>query len=219
MGEEELKQAEATGLSLKDAYQIMCKSFNANSAMLAQKLLSNKVRLVPMSREPEKVAAADVAYVGERAFASALVMTFPHCGLVESKVFSTHVKVPYVSGLLAFREVRPIFCAVKRLNERFDVLITNGHGVAHPRGFGLASHLGVLLDIPTLGIAKNPIGDPELPYNVGRLVKVRNGYWVSAGHMLRLEDAVHIVISVLASGREGPLEMAHRFSKEAANFG
>jgi deoxyribonuclease V len=206
-------------LSLNGACQAVNKSFSADRAAFAQRLLSNKVRLVPLGHEPERVAAADVAYRGDRAFASALVMAFPSCELLEARVFSSKVEVPYVSGLLAFREVRPIFCAIKRLSERFDILLANGHGAAHPRGFGLASHLGVLLGVPSVGVAKSPIGDPELPHNAGRLVRVRSGYWVSAGHMLRLEDAVHIVTSILASGREGPLEMAHRLSREAAELG
>lgn len=218
MGEEEPKQAEATDLSSTADCQPLSSPFNPEVAVLAQELLSEKVQLVPLPHDPERIAATDVAYRGDTAFAVALVATFPRCEVLETSAFSILVEVPYVSGLLAFREIRPIFCAVKRLKGCFDVLLVNGHGTAHPRGFGLASHLGVLLGVPTIGVAKSPIGDPELPYNAGRLVRVKSKHWVSAGHMLQLSDAVRIVTSIYAFSREGPLEMAHRLSKEVAKL-
>ena len=86
--------------------------------------------------------------------AAVAVLTFPSLQLETSAIARLPTRFPYVPGLLSFREIPAVLAAVERLNVRPDLLLCDGQGIAHPRRFGIASHLGLLLDIPAIGVAK-----------------------------------------------------------------
>ena len=179
------------------------------------------------------VAGIDNAYVkvaGEHlACAAVVALTFPALEVIETAIAWRPVTFPYVPGLLSFREVPAVLAACAELTTTPDVLLCDGQGYAHPRRFGLASHLGVLLARPTIGCAKSRlIGRFEEPADrfgastplvdrgevVGATLRIRPGrdpLFISPGHLVNVETAVAIA---LACSREGdampvPTQLAH----------
>lgn len=108
-------------------------------------------------RQPRLVAGADVAYdkASARCFAAVVVMRAPEMTIVEEVTADASIAFPYVPGLLTFREGPALLAAFAELRNRPDLILFDGHGLAHPRRFGLAAHLGYLLDIPSIGCAKS----------------------------------------------------------------
>ncbi|RBM07398.1 endonuclease V [Streptomyces sp. PT12] len=163
----------------------------------------------PAPGAPGTVVGVDVAYDDARGLVAAAAVALDAVTLevTERATAVGPVAFPYVPGLLAFRELPAVLTALDRLSHPPDLLVCDGHGVAHPRRFGLASHLGVLTGLPTFGVAKNrfrfrheppplrrgahtPLldGDEE----VGRALVTRDGVkpvFVSAGHRTTLDDA------------------------------
>lgn len=179
------------------------------------------------------VAGVDNAYVkidgDQQACAAAVALTFPTLEVIETAVAWRPVSFPYVPGLLSFREIPAVLAACAELTATPDVLLCDGQGYAHPRRFGLASHLGVLLDRPTIGCAKSRlVGRYEEPADdfgaqsplvdrgevVGAVLRIRPGrapLFISPGHHVSVESAVTIA---LACSREGeampvPTRLAH----------
>lgn len=160
---------------------------------------------------PEKavrlVAGADVAAgrAGRIGVAAVVVVSYPELEPVETVVVEAPVTAPYIPGLLSFREAPVLVEAFRRLRAMPDLLIVDGHGYAHPRRFGLACHLGLLLDLPTIGCAKSRLCGEESPLGaergsvaaltdagevIGSLVRTQTGIrpvYVSVGHRLSLE--------------------------------
>ncbi|THC51458.1 endonuclease V [Streptomyces sp. A1499] len=155
------------------------------------------------------VTGVDVAYDDERDVVAAAVVVLDAATLdvVEEATAVGAVAFPYVPGLLAFREIPTVLAALSRLTADPGVVVCDGYGVAHPRRFGLASHLGVLTGLPTMGVAKNPFTftheAPAAPRGsasplldgaeeVGRALRTREGVkpvFVSAGHRVTLDQA------------------------------
>src|SRR5918912_3163072 len=136
------------------------------------------------------VAGADVSTQGERGYATVAVLSFPGLSVVEVRGFEAPLNFPYVPGLLAFREIAPVVGALEQVESEPDAVIFDAQGLAHPRGLGLASHLGLFLDVPAVGCAKSRlVGEHEEPgpekgsatdlvYRkkvVGRVVRTRAG--------------------------------------------
>ena len=172
----------------------------------AQRKLALKIIERPVRTESVKtVGAVDVSY-GDTARAAFVLCSYPDCRVLKTRVIETKVAFPYVPTFFFLRETRPVLLAVR--GEEFDVLLVEGHGRAHPRGYGLASHIGLLLGRPTIGVAKKPLkGVAE-----GQFIKVGKAY-VSVGHLIDLESAVRIVASLLEGGYPTPLKLADRLSK------
>jgi deoxyribonuclease V len=139
------------------------------------------------------------------------------------------VSFPYVPGLLAFREGPIVLAALERLAERPDVLIFDAQGLAHPRRMGLATHLGILLDVPSVGCAKSRLCGKETEPGeekgswtplldrgevIGAVVRTRSRVrpvYVSVGHRVDLETAVSLVLSCATKYRlPEPTRWAHR---------
>ena len=170
---------------------------------------------------PATVAGLDVAYHedGERLAAAAVVLDARTHEVVDLAVTVGRAAFPYVPGLFAFREVPALLEALGRLRVEPDVLVCDGHGVAHPRRFGLACHLGVVTGRPAFGVGKTPLvgawaepgparGDSaalvDAGEEVGRVVRTRDGVkpvFVSVGHRIHLGDAVKITLGLARAFR------------------
>lgn len=161
------------------------------------------------------VAGVDVGFEDNftRTRAAVVVLSFPELVVLESAIATMPTVFPYVPGFLSFREVPAILGALEKLTKLPDLILCDGQGYAHPRRFGLACHLGVLLDKPTIGVAKSRyVGTHgEVPLEKGSWVelldqgerigavvrsraKVRSLY-VSVGHRLSIETAIALVLA------------------------
>jgi deoxyribonuclease V len=201
--------------------------FSIGKAQKTQKRLSKLI--VPVDRLPETIACiagVDVAYTQGVSIGAVVSLVFPSLSLVEVQVTRRKTQFPYIPGLLAFREIAPISAAVKKLNRRPDVFLVDGHGYAHPNRLGLASHLGLVIRQPTIGVAKKvlcgrvqPLGpdglariiedDELIGYGVVKETGAKPIY-VSVGHLVSLRRAVAVVKSCLRGHRlPEPLRRAH----------
>jgi len=135
-------------------------------AIAIQQQLRTLVRIGDAFSPPRRVAGVDVGFERNNTItrAAVAVLDFPSLELVEQAIARLPTTFPYVPGLLSFREVPAVLAALERLSVLPDMLLCDGQGVAHPRRLGIASHLGVLLDLPTIGVAKSRlIGSHEEP--------------------------------------------------------
>lgn len=190
----------------------------------------------PAKFRPRLVAGADAAYSKDNrlVIAAVVVMTYDGLDQVEERVAVRPIEFPYVPGLLSFREAPAILGALKLVRSPIDVLLIDGQGVAHPRGFGLASHVGMLIGIPTVGCAKSRLfGEFEVPASckggisplihegraIGMVLRTRENVrpvFVSCGHRIDLGSAVHLVANCLKGFRlPEPVRRAHLMVTEA----
>jgi len=176
------------------------------------------------------IAGADISYDrgSDLFFAAVVLMDYPGLTLREEASFSARVSFPYIPGLLTFREGPPLLAAFAKLAQTPDCVLFDGQGIAHPRGIGLASHLGLLLDLPAIGCAKSrlvgahePVGEKRgcrqalihKGREVGAAVRTRERVrpvFVSPGHRISLERAVELVLACCRGYRlPEPLRRAH----------
>ena len=121
---------------------------------IQEKLSKRVVERDDLYLPPSSICGLDVAYDAKYAFASAIILSYPSLSFIESVSIKMPISFPYITGLFALRELKPIVMAFKKLHSVVDVVMVNGHGRAHPRKFGLACHFGLSLNVPTIGIAK-----------------------------------------------------------------
>lgn len=205
----------------------------------AQKILKERVLIKPLEISVNYVAGCDLTFLNPfktptTGVAAFTLFKYPELELIERVWVSGEVKVPYVPGFLAFREVPLLFKAYKKLSVEPDIVIVDGHGIAHPRGFGVASHFGVIVGKPTIGCAKKPLyGSFSPPDNekgkysfilddggkkLGVVLRTRKNVkpvYISPGHLINVEDSVKVVFRCLTSYRlPEPTRIAHKFLKE-----
>ncbi|MGF7117295.1 endonuclease V [Methanobacterium oryzae] len=171
-------------------------------------------------KDVKSVAGADISFSRDNfAIAAAVVIDFKTLEVLKKKTLEVELLFPYISGFLGFREVDAVISVLKILENNFDVLIVNGHGIMHPRGFGLASHVGLLMDKPTIGVAKRLIGGYYKTYNDNLLKVIKfNGKslgacnkqkCVSIGHKISLKTALNIVEKTSIFKIPEPIRQAH----------
>lgn len=173
-----------------------------------------------------------------RFFAAAVVMTLPEFRIIEIKRSSAPAAWPYVPGLLSFREAPAILEAFSKLKNRPNAVIFDGQGIAHPQRFGLAAHLGLWLELPSIGCAKSClVGDFRVPEKekgsfeylydkeetIGAAVRTRNEVkpvFISPGHLADLPSAIKLALQCTTKYRlPEPIRKAHREAeKEKQKF-
>jgi deoxyribonuclease V len=205
-------------------------------AVAIQRDLVHLVSAKPIPEPVQTIAGVDVSVRGDRVQTAIVVIQLPELEIIDQAVWRGPVVFPYVPGLLSFREMPAILPALEQLNSWPDVFMTDSHGLAHPRRFGLACHLGVLLDTPTLGVAKSlligihdtpglrkgdqvVLRDKKNPGEIlGQVVRTRDRVkpvYVSIGHRITLEQAVELTLSSTTRYRlPEPTRQAHLLSKE-----
>jgi deoxyribonuclease V len=180
-----------------------------------------------------RVAGLDAHYGANRIWAAAAAMTLPDLAALASAQTSRRLTFPYVPGLLSFREAPAMLEALRRLSVRPDLLLVDGQGIAHPRRFGLACHVGLLAGIPTIGVAKSRlIGRYEDPGPergawsrlvdkgevIGAVLRTRRSVrplFVSVGHRVCLDTAIAYVLRCTGRFRmPEPLRAADRLSRQ-----
>lgn len=179
------------------------------------------------------VAGIDTAYRQDSACAAVVVFSLKDIKIAEEVVAALPARFPYITGLLAFREGPVIIEALNRLKISPDVLMFDGQGIAHPRRFGLASHIGLLTDTPAVGCAKTRlIGEHPEPQRtrgstayltdagetIGAVVRTRSGVkpvFVSIGHRMDLDSSIQIVLKSCRGYRlPEPLRRANHLSRK-----
>ena len=204
-----------------------------SEARRVQEELERHVVETPLERPPRSIAGVDVSVKDDRARAAVAVLSYPDLEPVDFSVWEGPAPFPYIPGLLSFREVPVILPALEQLTVRPDVLMTDSQGRAHPRRMGLACHLGVLLDWPTLGVAKSKLtgtfGDlgtekgnrEELVHKgdvVGVALRTRTNVkpvYVSVGHRITLDEAIDLTLRCSPKYKiPEPTRQAHTLSRK-----
>jgi deoxyribonuclease V len=179
------------------------------------------------------VAGVDVGFEnnGTVARAAVVAMSFPDLKLIETSVIRCHTCFPYVPGLLSFREAPAIQEALSKLKIMPDLLMVDGHGLAHPRRIGIASHLGLLCNLPSIGVAKSllvgkhaPVGDETGAWQpiedgdevIGSALRTQPGIkpvYISIGHRIDLETSIKLVMQCVNLYRlPEPTRQAHHLA-------
>jgi deoxyribonuclease V len=204
-------------------------------AVKLQEELRQRVRLVPLPGPPRLVAGADAITDGadRRIFGAVAVYSYPDLLLLEEASAVGECPFPYRTGLLSFREVPVLAAAFARLKSRPEVLLVDGQGIAHPRGLGLASHLGLVLEVATIGVAKSRLvgegpepetaagGAAPLRYQ-GKMVgfilrtqKDKKPLYLSPGHLITLEESREIALGCVTKYRiPQPLRRADQLTRQ-----
>lgn len=165
-----------------------------SAAINLQKQLSGMVKILPPPKNIRYIAGIDCAPSLDKSiyFAIAVIWDLKFKKLIEYHIDFSPLVFPYIPGLLSFREIPAVLKAMEKIITRPDVLMLDGHGIAHPRGFGIASHVGVLFDIPTLGCAKSLLyGHYKQPVVVrGSISPLLNNGNVVIGNVIRTRTNV-----------------------------
>jgi deoxyribonuclease V len=178
----------------------------------------------------DRVCGIDVSYKGSNAFCSAVIVNKYTLESIETVNEKSIVKYPYIPGLFMLREAEPLLKILWLLKDSFDVLLIDGHGILHPRKCGLACYVGIIIDKPTIGVAKNLLCGSTLENNYIEYNKKILGYrirklnkkdiYISIGHKISLETAVSIVTNLRKKCEfiPEPLRIADTNSKKYSNF-
>ncbi len=201
-------------------------------AVSLQRRLADRIIQDPLARRPQYVAGGDIALTpdGKRLVAAWIIWDLNRRTQLEAVHVVSELSFPYVPGLLSFREAPAMINAARKLNTEPDLFMLDGHGLAHPRRLGLASHVGLFLDRPTLGCAKSRLcgshrePGPKRGANVrllddgeivGRVVRSRVGVkpiYVSVGHRITLDEAARIALACTQGYRiPEPTRLAHHY--------
>ena len=199
-------------------------------ALDIQRRLAEQVSRSSEVTTPHLIAGVDISAGNARGMATGavVVLEYPELRLVETKVVQGRFNFPYVPGLLSFRESPLTLAACQKLTVTPDLVLVDGQGIAHPRRMGLASHLGLFLDTPTIGCAKSLLcGQHEVPgeapgsyteivdkgETIGAALRTKLGtkpVYVSIGHQIDLQTAIYWVLACCRSYRlPEPTRLAH----------
>jgi len=200
-------------------------------AVELQTKLARRVKCTALKKNIHLVAGLDCAFSsdGDTIIAAVVVLRMVDLQPVETRTARRKSRFPYIPGLLSFREAPVCIAAAQKLHLSPDVFIVDGQGLAHPRRLGLASHIGLWLDAPTIGCAKSRlVGSFDQPppkkgscnpltHNgrvVGAVLRTRTGVkpvFVSVGHRCRLEDAIRLTLACCPKYRlPEPTRLAHQ---------
>ncbi len=207
---------------------------SAREAARIQEVLKDKISLKKDFSELKTIGGGDVAYSkkGDRLFGAIAVLSFPDMEVLDTATADGKITFSYAPGLLSFREGPILIKTFQRLKIRPDVMIFDGQGIAHPRRIGLASHLGLWLDVPSIGCAKTPLlkefvnpGPAKGSFEwilqegkkVGTVLRTKEKVkplFVSPGHRIDLSTSIQLVLESCRGFRiPEPLRKAHQASR------
>jgi deoxyribonuclease V len=198
-----------------DAAPLHSWDLTPKEAIALQQQLRDRIEREDRFGAVDTVAGIDVGFEddGRTARAAIAVLAFPGLQLVEQAIARVPARFPYVPGLLSFREIPAVLAAFERLRTKPDLILYDGQGIAHPRRIGIASHVGLVLDRPSIGVAKTRlIGEHRAPLKrrgtwvplldadevIGAVLRTRVGVkplYVSSGHRVCLATAIKWVLA------------------------
>jgi len=173
-------------------------------AIKIQKDLKSNISLKKSFSKIDKIAGVDVSYYQNKMIAGVIIFEFPNLKIIEKQSFVSSINFPYIPGLLTFREGPSILSAFKKIKNEPDIILFDGQGIAHPRRMGIATHLGLFLNRPTIGCAKSrlsgkytSVGEEKGDYTplkegeevLGVVLRTRKGVkpiFLSPGHKIDL---------------------------------
>jgi len=217
-----MKPLHAWNVSVEEAIQI-------------QEALKDRITLKKTFSKVKTIGGGDVAYSrnGNLLFGAIVVLSFPEMEILDTATANGNVPFPYIPGLLAFREGPILIKTFQRLKLRPDIMIYDGQGIAHPRGIGLASLMGLWLGIPSIGCAKTPLlyefispgplkGSFEWvrreKKKVGAVLRTRDGVkplFVSPGHQIDFSTSNQLILDSCKGFRfPEPLRKAHQLARK-----
>jgi len=212
---------------------------SVEEAIRIQETLKERIVLKNTFLKVNAIGGGDVAYSMDKKslFGAIAVLSFPSMELIDTATTYGKVSFPYIPGLFGFREGPILIKAFQGLRVRPDLLILEGHGIAHPRRLGLASHVGLWLDLPTIGCGRTPLlKEFELPgpskgsfkwvylkgKRVGAVVRTRQAVkpvFVSPGHRIDFNTSIQMILETCRGFRiPEPLRKAHHLSKEMTSI-
>ncbi|MEH2067645.1 MAG: deoxyribonuclease V [Nostoc sp.] len=186
-----------------------------DEAIAIQEQLRNQVITSDRLQEPvQYVAGVDMGFEADGTIsrAAVAVLSFPDLQIIETSLAHRPTTFPYIPGFLSFREIPAVLDALEKIKTTPDLILCDGQGIAHPRRFGIASHLGLLVDIPSIGVAKSLLigKHEELPETrgswrslihqgeiIGAVLRSRTGVkplYISSGHRISLPTAIEYVL-------------------------
>ncbi|MBB4078460.1 deoxyribonuclease V [Lewinella aquimaris] len=205
-------------------------NLDPTAAVQLQKALRERIALTPLAKSVRLIGGADISFnmYSDIFHAAIVVLDYRSMEVVDSAYFTQTVTFPYIPGLLSFREIPTLLRAWEKLEQKPDVVMVDGHGIAHPRRMGIATHFGLVTGVPTLGCAKkiltgkyrepgtergeaSPILDGH--ETIGYALRSKRNVkpiFVSPGHLLDLEGALEIARHcVLKHKLPEPTRLAH----------
>lgn len=196
-----------------------------------QEKLRNFVKLERTSEEIELIGGIDSSYWKNKIRTALVSLSLPELKIVDFSIYEDKIRFPYIPSFLAFREIPSMLGAWKLIKIKPQLIIVDGNGIAHPRKFGIASHFGVLLNIATIGCAKNPFYPSPLPSSkrgdfsymrnekneiVGASLRTKENVmpvYVSPGHLVDLDFSIKIILASSKYRIPEPIRIAHHLSK------
>ena len=205
-------------------------------AIQLQNELKGKISLKKSFNKVKKVAGADVSYYQNKMIAGVIVFEFPNLKVIERQFFISPINLPYIPGLLTFREGPSLLEAFVKIKNEPDIILFDGQGIAHPRRMGIATHLGLFLDKPTIGCAKSrlsgkytSVGEEKGDYALlkegeevlGAVLRTRRKVkpiFISPGYKIDLPNSIEIVLKCTEKYKLPiPVREAHIFVNQIRN--
>ena len=204
-------------------------------AIQIQEALKDRIILKKTFSKVETIGGGDVAYSrdGNLLFGAIAILSFPNLEILDMATADGKIPFPYIPTLLSFREGQILIKTFQRLKIKPDVMIFDGQGIAHPRGMGLASHMGLWLDIPSIGCAKTPLLDEFVSpgplkesfewifkgrEKVGAVLRTKGKVkplFISPGHRIDLSTSIQLILESCKGYRfPEPLRKAHQASRK-----
>ncbi len=209
------------------------KTLTMEEARQIQINLRKRVRLSHLGENPRYVAGVDAAFSDDKVFAAACLYLFPELRFIEQQPSVQKLSFPYVPGFLSFREGPAIIASLEKLSHRPDLILVDGQGIAHPRGIGIASSIGVQTGVPAIGCAKSRLlgeyinpgkekgsWSPLMLENniIGSVLRTRDDtrpLFISPGHKIDLNSAIRFTLACTGKYRiPEPLRCADMLSKK-----
>ena len=215
-------------------YPLHSWNVSVKEAIQIQELLTDRIILKKLSSTVRTIGGGDVAYPkrGNLLFGAMVVLSFPDMKILETATAEEKIPFPYIPTLLSFREGPVLIKTFNLLKIKPDVMIYDGQGIAHPRGMGLASHIGLWLNLPSIGCAKTPLlgefispGPSKGSYEwikkegnkVGAVLRTKEKVkpvFVSPGHRIDLTTSIRIILESCHGFRiPEPLRLAHQLTE------